>query len=32
MHCQFSSLEMQVFRDIKKVFDSLNLLNPGKIF
>jgi FAD/FMN-containing dehydrogenase len=32
MHYQFSPLEMQLFRDIKKVFDPLNLLNPGKIF
>ena len=32
MHYQFSPVEMQLFRDIKKVFDPLNLLNPGKIF
>jgi glycolate oxidase len=32
MHYQFGPLEMQLFRDIKKVFDPLNLLNPGKIF
>jgi glycolate oxidase len=32
MHYQFSPLEMQLFRDIKKVFDPDNLLNPGKIF
>ena len=32
MHYQFSPLEMQLFRDVKKVFDPLNLLNPGKIF
>jgi len=32
MHYQFRPLEMQLFRDIKKVFDPLDLLNPGKIF
>jgi glycolate oxidase len=32
MRYQFSALEMELFRDIKKVFDPLNLLNPGKIF
>jgi glycolate oxidase len=32
MHFQFSPLEMQLFRDVKKVFDPLDLLNPGKIF
>jgi FAD/FMN-containing dehydrogenase len=32
MHFQFGPQEMQLFRDIKKVFDPLNLLNPGKIF
>jgi glycolate oxidase len=32
MHYQFSPLEMQLFRDVKKVFDPPNLLNPGKIF
>jgi len=32
MHYQFSPLEMELFRNIKKVFDPLNLLNPGKIF
>jgi FAD/FMN-containing dehydrogenase len=32
MRYQFSPLEMQMFRDIKKVFDPLDLLNPGKIF
>ncbi len=32
MHYQFCPLEMQLFRDIKKVFDPLNLLNPGKMF
>ena len=32
MHYQFSAQEMQLFRDIKKVFDPLNLLNPGKMF
>jgi len=32
MHYQFSPLEMQLFRNIKKVFDPDNLLNPGKIF
>ncbi len=32
MHYQFSPQEMRLFRDIKKVFDPDNLLNPGKIF
>lgn len=32
MHYQFGPLEMRLFRDIKKVFDPDNLLNPGKIF
>ena len=31
MHYQFSSVELEFFRDIKKVFDPDNLLNPGKI-
>jgi len=32
MHYQFSPAELELFRRIKKVFDPLNLLNPGKIF
>ena len=32
MHYQFSSVELELFRSIKKVFDPDNLLNPGKIF
>jgi glycolate oxidase len=32
MHYQFSPLELQLFRDIKKVFDPQDLLNPGKMF
>jgi len=32
MHYQFGLLEMRLFRDIKKVFDPDNLLNPGKMF
>ena len=32
MHYQFSPLELELFRNIKKVFDPLNLLNPGKMF
>jgi glycolate oxidase len=32
MHYQFSALELELFRRIKKVFDPDNLLNPGKIF
>jgi len=32
MHYQFSTLELDLFRRIKKVFDPDNLLNPGKIF
>jgi len=32
MHYQFSPLELDLFRRIKKVFDPDNLLNPGKIF
>ncbi len=32
MHLQFSPVELELFRSIKKVFDPENLLNPGKIF
>ncbi len=32
MHYQFSPVELDLFRRIKKVFDPDNLLNPGKIF
>ena len=32
MHYQFSPQELELFRSIKKVFDPLNLLNPGKMF
>ncbi|HSQ35976.1 MAG TPA: FAD-linked oxidase C-terminal domain-containing protein [Candidatus Binatia bacterium] len=32
MHYQFSPVELELFRNIKKVFDPLNLLNPGKMF
>ena len=32
MRYQFSPLELELFRSIKKVFDPDNLLNPGKIF
>jgi glycolate oxidase len=32
MHYQFSPVELELFRRIKKVFDPDNLLNPGKIF
>jgi glycolate oxidase len=32
MHYQFSPVELELFRRIKKVFDPENLLNPGKIF
>lgn len=32
MHYQFGTLEMELFRKIKQVFDPCNLLNPGKIF
>jgi len=32
MRYQFSPVEMELFRRIKKVFDPDNLLNPGKIF
>jgi glycolate oxidase len=32
MHYQFSPVELELFRSIKKVFDPDNLLNPGKIF
>jgi len=32
MHYQFSPVELELFRAIKKVFDPDNLLNPGKMF
>ncbi len=32
MRYQFSPVELELFRSIKKVFDPANLLNPGKIF
>ncbi|MDD8012211.1 MAG: FAD-linked oxidase C-terminal domain-containing protein [Acidobacteriota bacterium] len=32
MHYQFSPVELELFRRIKKVFDPDNLLNPGKMF
>jgi FAD/FMN-containing dehydrogenase len=32
MKYQFSPVEMEVFKGIKRVFDPGNLLNPGKIF
>ena len=32
MHYQFGPLELELFRRIKKAFDPLNLLNPGKMF
>jgi glycolate oxidase len=32
MRYQFSPLEIDLFRNIKRVFDPDNLLNPGKIF
>ncbi len=32
MRYQFSPVELELFRSIKKVFDPGNLLNPGKIF
>jgi glycolate oxidase len=32
MRYQFSPLELDLFRRVKKVFDPDNLLNPGKIF
>lgn len=32
MKYQFTDVEMELFRNIKKVFDPENLLNPGKIF
>jgi glycolate oxidase len=32
MHYQFSPVELELFRRVKKVFDPDNLLNPGKIF
>jgi len=31
MHYQFSPVELELFRSIKKTFDPDNLLNPGKI-
>lgn len=32
MTYQFTDIEMDVFKGVKKVFDPENLLNPGKIF
>jgi FAD/FMN-containing dehydrogenase len=32
MKYQFTDVEMELFRNIKKVFDPEDLLNPGKIF
>jgi len=32
MPFQFSPAELEIFHSLKKVFDPLNLLNPGKIF
>jgi len=32
MHFQFNDTELNIFKKIKNVFDSDNLLNPGKIF
>ncbi len=32
MRYQFSPVELELFRRVKKVFDPDNLLNPGKIF
>ena len=32
MKYQFNSVEMELFKNIKKAFDPENLLNPGKIF
>jgi glycolate oxidase len=32
MRYQFSPVELELFRSIKKVFDPDNLLNPGKMF
>ncbi len=32
MHYQFSPVELELFRRVKKAFDPQNLLNPGKIF
>ncbi len=32
MHYQFSPVELDLFRNIKRAFDPDNLLNPGKIF
>jgi FAD/FMN-containing dehydrogenase len=32
MAYQFSPIELELFRRIKKAFDPANLLNPGKIF
>ncbi|HWJ02595.1 MAG TPA: FAD-linked oxidase C-terminal domain-containing protein, partial [Verrucomicrobiae bacterium] len=29
---QFTPVELNYFREIKRVFDPLNILNPGKIF
>jgi glycolate oxidase len=32
MKYQFTGIEMELFKNIKKAFDPENLLNPGKIF
>ncbi len=32
MKYQFSEIEMEIFKNIKKVFDPENIMNPGKIF
>jgi FAD/FMN-containing dehydrogenase len=32
MKYQFTDVEIELFRKIKKAFDPENLLNPGKIF
>lgn len=31
MNIAFSEIQLQIFRDIKKVFDPHNILNPGKV-
>jgi glycolate oxidase len=31
MNIAFSEIQLQIFRDIKKVFDPYNILNPGKV-
>ncbi|QNL51534.1 FAD-binding protein [Olivibacter sp. SDN3] len=32
MHLKYTTLHLDIMRGIKKVFDSKNILNPGKIF